>query len=311
MDKNRIAQKIIPHLWFDKEAQEAAEFYASVFPDSKVTNITTIHDTPSRDCDVVSFKLWGYSFVAISAGPIFKVNPSISFMVNFDPSQDKDAKTRIDEVWEKLLAGGNVLMPLDKYPFSELYGWIKDKYGLSWQLILTNPEGEERPVIIPFLLFVGDVYGKAEEVSDFYLSIFTHAKRGAIVRYGAGQAPDKEGAVMFTDFMLEGQWFAAMDSAREHNFKFNEAISLMVNCDTQQEVDYFWEKLSAGGRTQPCGWLKDRFGVSWQVVPTILNELMEDKDPEKSQRVLKAMLEMEKLDIAALKKAYNQKSDVS
>jgi predicted 3-demethylubiquinone-9 3-methyltransferase (glyoxalase superfamily) len=302
----RITQKIIPHLWFD-EAKEAAEFYASVFPDSKVTNITTFHDTPSGDCEVVSFKLWGYSFMAISAGPMFKINPSISFMVNFDPSQDKDAKTRIDEVWGKLSAGGKVLMPLDKYPFSEHYGWIQDKYGLSWQLILTSPEGEQRPIIIPFLLFVGDVYGKAEEASHFYLSIFTQAKRGTIARYGAGQAPDKEGAGMFTDFMLQGQWFAAMDSAHEHNFKFNEAISFMVNCDTQKEVDYFWDQLSAGGRTQACGWLKDRFDVSWQIVPAILNELSEAEDPEKSQAMMKAMLQMEKLDIAALKKAYDQK----
>ena len=101
-------QKIIPHLWFDKEAKEAAEFYTSAFPDSKVTNLTTIHNTPSGDCDIVSFKLWGYSFMAISAGPLFKFNPSISLMVNFDPSQDKDAKTRIDKVWEQLSARAGI-----------------------------------------------------------------------------------------------------------------------------------------------------------------------------------------------------------
>ena len=116
-----ITQKIVPHLWFDREAKEAAHFYCSVFPDANVTSTTTLHNTPSGDCDVVSFRLWGYSFMAISAGPLFKFNPSVSFMVNFDPSQDKDAKTRIDEVWAKLSEGGKVLMPLDKYPFSEHY----------------------------------------------------------------------------------------------------------------------------------------------------------------------------------------------
>jgi predicted 3-demethylubiquinone-9 3-methyltransferase (glyoxalase superfamily) len=299
-------QKIIPHLWFDKEAKEAAEFYTSTFPDSKVTNITTLRNTPSGDCDVVSFKLWGYCFMAISAGPLFKFNPSVSFMVNFDPSQDKDAKTRIDKVWGKLSVGGNVLMPLDKYPFSERYGWVQDKYGLSWQLILTNPEGEERPIIIPSLLFVGDVYGKAEEASDLYLSIFKHPKPGAIVRYGAGQAPDKEGAVMFTDFMLEGQWFAAMDSAREHNFKFNEAISFMVYCDTQEEIDYYWDRLAAGGdpQAQQCGWLKDKFGLSWQVVPTEMDEMMRDGTPEQIACVTQAFLKMKKFDLAELRKAY-------
>src|SRR5262245_34785824 len=142
-------KKIIPHLWFDKEDNEAVAFYTSVYPNSKVTNLTTIHNTPSGDCDIVSFNLCGYSFMAISAGPLFKFNPSISFMVNFDPAQDKEAKTRIDKVWEKLSTGGNVLMPLDRYPFSERYGWVQDRYGLSWQLILTNPKGEERRTIMP------------------------------------------------------------------------------------------------------------------------------------------------------------------
>ena len=297
-------QKIVPHLWFDKEAKEAAEFYSSVFPDSKVTNITTIHNTPSGDCDIVSFELWGYSFMAISAGPLFKFNPSVSFMVNFDPSQDKDAKARIDKVWAKLSAGGNVLMPLDKYPFSERYGWVQDKDGVSWQLILTNPEGEQRPVIIPSLLFVENVYNKAEEASDFYLSVFPRSKRGALVRYGAGQAPDREGAVMFTDFMLEGQWFAAMDSAHEHNFKFNEAISLMVNCDSQEEIDRYWEKLSAVPQAEQCGWLKDKYGLSWQIVPTELDEMMRSGTPQQMASVTQAFLKMKKFNLAELRKAY-------
>lgn len=157
-------QKIVPHLWYDQEAKEAAEFYTAVFPDSKVTKVTVLHDTPSGDCDVVSFELWGQKFMAISAGPLFKFNPSVSFIVNFGPpyDQEKDAKERIDTVWEKLSEGGTVLMPLDKYPFSERYGWLEDKYGLSWQVILTNPEGEPRPSIVPSLLFVGENCSKAE-----------------------------------------------------------------------------------------------------------------------------------------------------
>src|SRR5690606_30817092 len=166
-------QKIIPHLWFDREAKEAAEFYTALFPESRITSFVTLSDTPSGDADVVSFQLWGYSFMAISAGPLFKFNPSVSFMVNFDPLHDREAANRIIEVWAKLADGGKVLMPLDKYPFSNRYGWVQDKYGLSWQLILTDPNGEERPPIIPTLLFVGDVGGKAEEATDFYLTVFT------------------------------------------------------------------------------------------------------------------------------------------
>jgi predicted 3-demethylubiquinone-9 3-methyltransferase (glyoxalase superfamily) len=302
-----LNQKIVPHLWFDREAKEAANFYCSVFPDSRITSVTTLRNTPSGDCDVMSFKLWGYSFMAISAGPLFKFNPSVSFMANFDPSQDKDAKTRINEVWAKLSESGKVLMPLDQYPFSERYGWIQDKYGLSWQLILTNPEGEERPLIIPSLLFVGDVYGKAEEASDFYLSVFKNSKRGAIARYPAGMGPDKEGAVMFTDFRLERQWFAAMDSAREHDFAFNEAISFMVYCNDQSEINYYWEKLSAVPEAEQCGWLKDKYGLSWQIVPTLMDKMMQDQDSERLARVTQAFLQMKKFDLAALQRAYDGK----
>ena len=186
-----MTQKITPALWFDKEAVEATEFYTSIFPDSKRTSTAPIKDTPSGDCDVVSFELMGYEFQAISAGPHFKPNPSISFMVNFDPKYDKDARKRIDEIWNKLSEGGKILMPLDTYPFSERYGWIQDKYGFSWQLIYTYPDGEDRPRIIPSFLFVTDTCDKAEEATRSYLSVFKNTKRGAISRYPAGLEPNK------------------------------------------------------------------------------------------------------------------------
>jgi predicted 3-demethylubiquinone-9 3-methyltransferase (glyoxalase superfamily) len=297
-------QTIVPHLWLDREAVEAARFYASVFPEGNVTRTTVLHNTPSGDCDVVSFEIMGCAFQAIGAGPLFRPNPSISFMVNFDPSQDRDATTRIDEIWGKLSEGGTVRMPIDRYPFSERYGWIEDRYSVSWQLILTNPEGEERPLIIPSLLFVGDNCGKAEEASDFYISVFRNSKRGAIARYPAGMAPDQEGTIMFTDFTLEGQWFAAMDSALEHAFTFNEAVSLMVFCDTQQQIDDYWKQLSAMPEAEQCGWLKDRYGVSWQIVPRILDAMMRDEDRGKVDRVMQAVLQMKKLDIGKLEEVY-------
>lgn len=297
-------QKIIPHIWFDNEAKESALFYTSVFPNSKITNTTVLRNTPSGDSEVVSFDVMGFSFMSISAGPHFTPNPSISFMVNFDPSQDLDAKTRIDEVWEKLVDGGKVLMPLDTYPFSERYGWVQDKYGVSWQLIYTKPEGEERPLVIPTMFFVGDVYGKALEASDFYLSIFKESKRGTLALYGEGKEPDKPDAVMFTDFMLRGQWFVAMDSALEHDFTFSEGISFIVNCDTQDEIDYYWEKLSAVPKSEQCGWLKDTYGVSWQISPTCLGEMMRNGTPEQIDRVTQAFLSMKKFDIAVLEAAY-------
>lgn len=295
-------QKIIPHFWFDTQAKEAAEWYTSIFPDSRVTEVRTLHNTPSGDAEVVSFELMGFAFQAISAGPYFKPNPAISMMINFDPSQDPDARQRIDEIWEKLSEGGKALMELGEYPFSQRYGWIQDKYGFSWQLIYTNPQGEERPRVIPSLLFTEEMAGRAEEAMNFYLSVFKDARPGQIARYPADQEPDKEGTVMFEDFMLEGQWFSAMDSAREHGYAFSEATSLMVKCDTQEEIDYYWEKLSAVPEAEQCGWLKDRFGISWQVTPRVLDELMA-KDQGTVDKVTKAFLAMKKFNIAVLKQA--------
>ena len=287
--------KIAPHLWFDKEAKEATELYCSLFPDSKIKNITTITDTPSGDCDIVSFDLAGQPFMAISAGPLFRFNPSVSFMVNFDPSKDPEAEKHLNAVWEKLSEGGTSLMPLGEYSFSKRYGWLKDKYGLSWQLILSDPGGEERPFIVPSLLFTEKVWGKAEVAVEFYTSVFKNAKQGGIYRYPAGMEPDKEGTVMFSDFMIENQWFAAMDSAREHGYTFNEAVSFMIYCDTQDEIDYYWEKLSHFPEAEQCGWCKDKYGLSWQVSPTVMNEMMTKGTREQVDRVTQAFFKNEEV----------------
>lgn len=296
-----MTQRIIPHLWFEKEAASAAKFYAKVFPNSKVDFIQEMGDTykDKGKVEMVGFQVMGYSMMAIGAGPHFSINPSISMMVNFDPSQLEGARQKIDEVWEQLAQGGEVLMPLDKYPFSERYGWIRDKYGFSWQLIFTTPEGEDRPLMVPSMLFVGDKCGKAKAASEFYLAVFKNAKRGAIAPYAAGMPPNKEGDTMFTDFMLEGQWFAAMDSAAEHNFSFNEAVSLMISCKDQDEIDYYWDRLSAVAEAEQCGWVKDKYGISWQIIPANMGELM-GQNPEKTTP---AMMKMKKIIIAELEAA--------
>lgn len=151
--------------------------------------------------------------------------------------------------------------------------------------------------VTPFLWFDD----KAEEAAKFYVSIFKNSKMGSVSRYGdAGPGP--KGTVMVAKFQLDGQEFIALNAGPQ--FKFTEAISFVVNCETQEEVDEFWERLSEGGEKSQCGWLKDKYGLSWQIVPTVLGELMQDKDPQKSQRVMKAMLQMKKLDIQTLKQAY-------
>jgi len=155
--------------------------------------------------------------------------------------------------------------------------------------------------ITPFLWFDN----QAEDAARFYVSIFKNSRIGSVAHYdeeAAKAAGRPKGSVMTVAFELDGQEFTALNGGPL--FKFTEAISFVVNCDTQEEVDHFWEKLSAGGQEGPCGWLKDRFGVSWQVVPTVLVEMLQDKDREKSKRAMAAMLKMKKINIQALKKAY-------
>jgi len=154
--------------------------------------------------------------------------------------------------------------------------------------------------INPFLWFDG----KAEEAANFYVSVFKESKLVNVARYGdAGPGP--KGTAMSATFDLAGQRFIALNGGPQ--FKFSEAISFLINCETQQEVDELWEKLSAGGEKSRCGWLKDKYGLSWQIIPTVLGEMLQDKDPKKSQRVMQAMLQMTKIDIARLKQAYDQK----
>ncbi|OHD53960.1 MAG: hypothetical protein A2Y33_12375 [Spirochaetes bacterium GWF1_51_8] len=294
MEKPR---KIMPHLWYDKEAKQAAELYTSVFKDSKVISSSTIHDTPSGDADILTIELQGQQFMMINAGPYFKFNPSISFLVACDTEEE------VDFLWNKLADGGSVLMELGEYPFSKRYGWTTDKYGLSWQLMSADGRKIDQK-ITPTLLFVGAVAGRAEEAINFYGSVFRSFQTGGIMRYEKGEGPDKAGTIKHAEFSLEGMKFAAMDSALDHRFAFNEAISFIVNCDTQAEIDYYWDKLSADPSAEQCGWLKDKFGVSWQIVPSAMDEMLRGNDKERIARVTEAFLKMKKFDIAELRKAY-------
>ena len=290
-------QKITPHLWFDNQAKEAGAFYTSVFPDSRIKNTTTLHDTPSGSVDIVDIELCGQELELLSAGPLFKFNPSISFLVACA------TKDEVDALWKELAKGGSPRMELGSYPFSERYGWIEDRYGLSWQLMFAGGQ-PIRQRITPVLMFVEKQSGKAKEAIGFYTSVFHDSGIADLNRYGKGEEPDREGTIRFGRFTLEGQQFAAMDSARTHGFTFNEAISLIVNCDTQEQIDYYWERLSADPKAEQCGWLKDKYGLSWQVTPVLMGEMLASKDPQKLARVTQVFLQMKKFDIAKLKEAY-------
>ena len=289
--------KITPHLWFDRDAIEATEYYAETFPDSKIIDVTTIPDTPGGDTDIVTFALWGQSFQAINGGPLFSFNPSVSFAVACDTVED------VDRIWARLADGGTPVMPIGTYPFSERYGWTQDRYGLSWQVSYAGGQPVTQR-ITPTLMFVGDVCGKTEEAIGFYTSVLPDSGIDFVQHYGAGQEPDAEGTVQYASFRLAGQAFAAMDSGREHEFGFNEAISLLVHCDDQDEIDRYWAALSAVPESEQCGWLKDRYGLSWQIVPSNLDQMLQDGSTEQVARVTKAFLAMKKFDVAELERAY-------
>ena len=293
-----MRQKISPFLWYDKEARDAAMFYTTLFRNSKVLETSTLHDTPSGTVDLVDISLSGQEFGLMSAGPLFKFNPSVSFLAACS------TRDEVDRLWRDLAKGGRALMELGSYPWSDRYGWTQDRYGLSWQVMHMGARPIVQP-IVPTLMFAADVAGKAEEAIRFYISVFDDAAIGDILRHGEQDAPNRPGTVKHVSFTLEGLHFAAMDSAREGSSTFNEAISFVVRCRTQEEIDRYWGRLSARPEAEQCGWLKDRYGLSWQIVPAVMDEMMKTKDPKRLARVTQAFLRMKKFDIAALQKAYD------
>lgn len=288
-------QKITPHLWFDQEAKEAAEFYVSLFPDSKITNVITLNNTPSGDTEVVSFKLSGQKFIAISAGPFFKLNESISLFAYCESDEN------IEKVYSNLCENGKVIFPLDKYDWSPKYAWVVDKFGLSWQLDVEKINNQQK--FLPAFLFVNDKVLKVKEAAEYYCSVFPNSK--VLMEYPYDKSAGlPDGSLLFAQFRLADCLFNAMSGQGEHKFDFNEAISFVVNCDTQEEIDYYWEKLSAVPEAEQCGWCKDKYGVSWQITPAILGEMMSKGSREQVDRVTQAFLLMKKFNVAKLEKAF-------
>ena len=291
-------QRIVPNLWFDHNAAEAADFYTAAFRDARIVETVRYPSEGLLDFQAdlagevltVEFEIGGHRFIGINAGAEFRPNPSVSFFVNFDPSVDPDARAHLDELWGRLSEGGKALMELQEYPFSPHYGWIEDRYGVSWQLMLTSPDGEPRPFIIPSIMFGDTVQGRAAEAMEYYTSVFD-GRVGSVVPYPAEAGP-MAGAVMFGEFQVLDQWFATMDAAGQ-DFTFTCGVSLMVHCDGQDELDRYWAQLSAVPEAEQCGWCADRFGLSWQLVPANLDELMGKPD------AFATLMGMKKIEIAA------------
>lgn len=269
-------------LWFDKQAKEVFTFYESVFPDIKL-----ISENPFT----VNYTLAGKRFMHFNGGPEFKINPSISFFYNVD------TEAEIDQIWAKLTEGGQVMMQLNAYPWSRKYGWVADKFGVNWQLMLDHVSGDK---VYPNMMFTGENNGKAAEAIAFYTSIFPNSKTIHESPYGEGGRDTAE-HLSYAQFRLNNQTYGAMDSSHMHAFQFNEGVSHLIIADTQAEIDYYWNHLTAEGKPGKCGWLQDRYGVSWQVAPSCLGKYM--NNPLTAPKATFAFLQMSKFIIADLEKA--------
>jgi predicted 3-demethylubiquinone-9 3-methyltransferase (glyoxalase superfamily) len=280
-----MKELITPCLWFDNQAREAGAFYTEHLANAKIAGQSPI---------VTELDIAGQHLTLLDGGPMYKPNPSISLYYSCS------TKEEITRTWDAFSKEGSVLMPLDKYEWSESYGWLTDKFGISWQFSLeSEPYSGKR--MTPFFLFVGSQYGRAEEAFKFYSTIFKNSQVRDIRRYGNDEAPDQEGNIKLAHVTLSGQPFMFVESAHAHPFAFSEGVSLTVHCETQQEIDYYWERLTESGKESMCGWLKDRFGVSWQIIPNILNKVM--TDPVKAGKAAKAFMQMRKFDIEKIVQA--------
>jgi len=276
---------IYPCLTLKGKITAAADFYIQTFGEGKI-----IQSSPF----VLLIELSGQKLMLLNDGPSSIPNASVSFMVISETAEETE------HYWNKLTEGGKVFMPLDSYDWSIKYGWVEDQYGVSWQLY-TGSKSDTPQKFCPTLMFTGANAGKAAEAIHFYTALFPQSDIEGIMEYNEGDA-DTTGFIKHAQFKINNFIAMAMDSSAAHGFEFNDAISLVVNCDTQAEIDQYWEQLTAnGGHEVACGWLTDKYGISWQIVPEILGKLF--TDPERGQRVMAALLKMKKLIIADLENA--------
>jgi predicted 3-demethylubiquinone-9 3-methyltransferase (glyoxalase superfamily) len=276
---------IYPCITIKNRISEASDFYRNTFEEAKILHTSQW---------VIQLELSGQKFMLLNEGPSSTPNPSISFMVMTRSAEETE------RYWNKLMEGGSALMALDTYPWSSKYGWLQDKYGVSWQLY-TSDQNNIPQKICPTLMFTGANAGKATEAINYYTSIFPQSRIEGILNYSAEDGENTD-FVKHAQFTIKDFVIMAMDSSLQHGFSFNDATSLVVECETQTEIDTYWDKLtSEGGQEVACGWLTDKYGISWQIIPKVLGKLM--TDPQRAPRAMNALMQMKKLIIADLENA--------
>lgn len=280
-----MKNSIYPCLGIKGKIAEASAYYINTFGDGKVLTNTSM---------VILIELSGQKFMLLNDGPASSPNPSISFMVICET----EAET--EQYWNKLLAGSKVLMPIDSYDWSPKYGWIEDKYGVSWQLY-TGSKADTPQKFCPTLMFTRGKAGQAKSAIQDFTQLFPDSNIQGIMNYGIGDG-DSEELVKHAQFKIKDTILMAMDSSANHAFGFNDGISLVVECETQEEIDKYWNHLTAnGGHEVACGWLTDPYGISWQIIPKDIVKWV--TDPVKGQRAMNAMMKMKKLIIAEMENA--------
>lgn len=280
-----MKNSIYPCLTLRGKIAEASDFYIQTFGNGKVAQTSPF---------VIQIELSGQKIMLLNDGPTSSPNPSISFMVMCE----NEAET--EKYWNELVTGGKVLMPLDSYTWSPKYGWIEDKYGISWQLY-TGDKADTIQKFCPTLMFTGDRSGKATAAIHYYTKLFPNSNVQGILNYSKEDG-ESEGFVKHAQFKINDFVMMAMDSSADHRFGFNDAISVVVECENQAEIDKYWNNLTSnGGYEVACGWLTDQYGISWQIIPKGLGKLI--SDPVRGQRAMNALMQMKKLVIADLENA--------
>ena len=285
------SQQIVPNIWCRRNAQQMGEFYSSILPEARAQIASRYPSTGLAEFQhgfegeplTVALHIGEYEIVLINAGDEFRPGPALSFMLNFDPAMfgedEAAARAQLGNIWRELADGGTERMPLGEYPFSKRYGWVEDRFGVNWQLMLTNPEGEPRPFVIPALMFNGREHSVAAEATDFYVSLFAGVPGGAAAAnrqvYGERTGTAGPESLAFGEFRVGDQWFMASDNGSGVDHAFSCGVSLEVRCAGQYEIDRLWSALSNNAHAEQCGWAEDRFGVAWQIVPDNMDELMQ------------------------------------
>ncbi|NRE13522.1 VOC family protein [Enterococcus faecalis] len=285
--------KFSPCLWFDTQAEEAANFYTTIFEKgailSKTNYVNEEHQPQGTSLMTIEFTLANQKIIGLNGGPEFSFTPASSFFV--------ECKTlsQTETLWKNLTADGQILMPFGEYPFSPLYGWVVDKFGVSWQVSFSGKE----QTIVPTFMFANEKYGEAAKALSEWLAIFGPGEIIEKVEY-------EDGNIAQALFTLQEQPFRVMDARDKHDFDFTMAFSIYIDCENQEEIDRLWQQVTAKGKEWPCGWMEDQFGVSWQTDNPELKRYLSDSNPARANEVTKKLYQMKKIDLNQLKEVYDK-----